>query len=148
MKRLAVLLGLATCLGVSSALAAPDASPDRAGAATLVGDYHRYQDPSWQRPQLAQGHGRSTIELFENEGFRGHGREFDRPIRDLRRAGFNDATSSIVVRGGQWEICQDVDFHGRCVVLGPGQYNMNQFGLRNDSLSSLRPVEGHRQNRW
>ncbi|WP_410962733.1 beta/gamma crystallin-related protein, partial [Salmonella sp. SAL4446] len=43
---------------------------------------------------------------------------------------------------GSWEVCEDSDFRGRCVVLRRGQYpSLAAMGLGN-RISSLRRVSG------
>ena len=82
----------------------------------------------------------SQIVFYEHEGF--HGRSFtaDAPVGDFRRIGFNDFASSAVVRGERWEVCEDIGYSGRCVVLRPGQYaSLASMGL-NDGVSSVRAV--------
>jgi hypothetical protein len=48
-----------------------------------------------------------------------------------------------VVQGGNWQLCEEGDFRGHCVVIGPGQYH--QLPQLNDRISSLRPVRGGEQ---
>jgi uncharacterized protein YcfJ len=46
-----------------------------------------------------------------------------------------------VVRSGNWQVCQDADFNGRCVVLRPGEYrSLADVGLEKN-ISSVRRVE-------
>ncbi len=81
-----------------------------------------------------------SITLYEHNGF--HGRTFSTrdSVDDLRRYGFNDRASSIQVTGERWMVCDDVNFHGRCVTLRPGMYpSLAAMGL-NDAVSSLREV--------
>jgi hypothetical protein len=61
--------------------------------------------------------------------------------------GFNDRASSVIVRGGWWEACEDARFGGQCVTLRPGSYaNLAAMGL-NDRISSVRPVDRPRYGR-
>jgi uncharacterized protein YcfJ len=61
-------------------------------------------------------------------------------VTDFRGSGFNDRASSAVVRGERWEVCEDVRYSGRCVILRPGQYgSLAAMGL-NDRVSSVRAV--------
>ena len=58
----------------------------------------------------------------------------------LRAHGFNDRASSVVVLGSPWEVCENADFGGRCMVLRRGQYpSLSAMGL-NDRVSSVRAV--------
>ena len=55
--------------------------------------------------------------------------------------GFNDRASSIVVTGKRWEVCDDVRYGGRCMVLRQGSYpSLRAMGM-NDRISSVRPVQ-------
>jgi Beta/Gamma crystallin len=82
---------------------------------------------------------RVDIELFEHANFEGRRLSTRNSVADLYTENFNDITSSIVVYAGQWELCTDANFGGRCVVFGPGKH-ANMFGL-NDSFSSLRRID-------
>jgi uncharacterized protein YcfJ len=80
------------------------------------------------------------IDFYENEGFQGRSFSAVQPVPDLRRSGFNDRASSLVVTGGRWEICPEQNFGGPCTVLRPGQYpSLRALGL-NDRISSVRAV--------
>ncbi|OYU00631.1 MAG: hypothetical protein CFE40_01815 [Burkholderiales bacterium PBB1] len=85
----------------------------------------------------------SQLVFYEDEGFRGRTFTADADIANMRRSGFNDRASSVVVRGersDRWEVCEDRRFSGRCVVLRPGQYpSLSAMGL-NDRVSSARTV--------
>ena len=84
----------------------------------------------------------AQVTLYEQEGF--HGRTFtaNGPVYNLDRLGFNDRASSLIIDRGDWQICEDADFHGRCVVLRAGQYpSLASVGM-NDRISSLRRMSG------
>ena len=82
----------------------------------------------------------AQVDLYENEGFQGRSVAARSAVDDFRRVGFNDRASAAVVTGGPWEVCDDVRFGGRCVVLRPGQYpSLSAMGL-NDRVSSARRV--------
>jgi uncharacterized protein YcfJ len=83
----------------------------------------------------------AQIIVFENENFQGRNFTSQDNLPDLRAYGFNDTASSVVVLGTKvWEICDDVNFAGRCTVLRPGNYaSFNAMGI-NDRASSLRAV--------
>lgn len=84
----------------------------------------------------------AQVTLYEQEGF--HGRTFtaNGPIHNLDKHGFNDKASSIIVDRGDWQVCEHADFHGRCIVLRPGQYPALRTMNMNNSISSLRRVGG------
>ena len=86
----------------------------------------------------------SQITFYEGEDF--HGRAFTTrdPVTDLSRRGFNDRASSVIVGSGQWQVCDDAGYRGRCVQLRPGSYDsLSRMGFDN-RLSSVRKV-GNRQ---
>jgi len=86
----------------------------------------------------------AQITLYEDDGWRGRTFSTSHEVVDLNRFGFNDRASSVIVEGGQWELCEDSRFEGRCMVLRPGNYaSLSAMGM-NDRVSSLRPV-GHRE---
>ncbi|MFS8086432.1 MAG: beta/gamma crystallin-related protein, partial [Acidobacteriota bacterium] len=80
--------------------------------------------------------GDPAVELFEDVNFGGNrfGTQLDVPDLDVR--GFNDRARSMVVHEGQWEICVDAGFNGRCVAFGPGRYA--DLRRLNSEISSLR----------
>ena len=90
--------------------------------------------------------GPAQITFYGRENFEGRAITLDRPIGDLERLGFADRASSVVVTGAAWEICDDVRFSGRCVVLRPGRYpSLATVGMDN-RVSSARGAEDARVN--
>ncbi len=85
----------------------------------------------------------AQIILYEHEGFQGRSFTTERQIANFDRFGFNDRASSIEVVGERWEVCEDVRFGGRCVILRPGRYgSLAAMGL-NDRASSVRLATGN-----
>ena len=88
------------------------------------------------------------VTFYENEGFGGRSFSTDQQIGDFERFGFNDRASSAIVVGAPREVCEDVRFGGRCVVLRPGRYpSMAAMGL-NDRVSSVRAVNANANQRY
>jgi uncharacterized protein YcfJ len=86
--------------------------------------------------------GDGDIVFYPHTGFRGAGFSTSRDVSNLTRAGLNDQASSVVVFDGRWEVCEHVNFGGRCMVLRPGRYpDLASMGL-NDTLSSVRQLGG------
>ncbi len=84
----------------------------------------------------------AQVTMYSRDDFAGMSFRSDGNIRNLRRVGFNDRASSIVIERGRWQLCEDAGFNGRCVVLGPGEYrSLWDMGLDRE-VSSLRAVEG------
>jgi hypothetical protein len=91
---------------------------------------------------LAAGPAAAQLILFEHDNFGGRRTELYGPTPDLATSGFNDMVSSVVVERGQWQICENAYYSGRCVTLRPGNYvSLGQFSL-NDAISSARPEGG------
>ena len=82
----------------------------------------------------------AQVTFYERDNFQGDSFTTRRQIVDFGRFGFNDSASSVVVAGESWEVCEDVRFGGRCVVLRPGQYpSLRAMGL-NNRISSVQAV--------
>jgi uncharacterized protein YcfJ len=82
----------------------------------------------------------AQIVFYEHEWLRGRVFTASGPIDNFDRFGFNDRASSAIVESGEWEVCEDAYFSGRCVTLRPGQYaQLSAFGM-NRKISSVRPV--------
>jgi len=88
----------------------------------------------------AQAAQAAEITFYEGEDF--HGRAFttERRVENFRDFGFNDRASSVVVDSGRWEVCDDSQYDGNCVVLRAGAYDsLRRMGL-NNRVTSVRPV--------
>ena len=85
--------------------------------------------------------GPAAIELFEHDQFQGRRLAASADTPNLGPLGFNDMTSSLTIQSGQWQLCEDADYRGRCVTLGPGRHpSLNAMGM-SDRISSLRRVD-------
>ena len=84
------------------------------------------------------GHSLAQVTFYQNENYQGRTFTAEGQVGDLQRFGFSDRASSVVVKGGSWEVCDNVNFSGRCVIMLPGNYpSVNGIGL-NDRISSVR----------
>ena len=82
------------------------------------------------------------IIFFELSDFNGRRFGVNESVANMSSGGFNDRASSVVVRSGNWQLCTDAYFRGRCVTLNPGEYrNLGQIGLANQ-ISSARQLGG------
>ena len=88
----------------------------------------------------AQNH--PQIILFQNDNYRGNQWPVDGPVEKLR---FDDSTSSIRVTG-TWELCEDDNFRGRCIIVNQDVPKLDRLGF-DDRLSSLRPVSDRPDDR-
>lgn len=91
-------------------------------------------------PTLVQGQG-GTITVWSDADFRGQSATLRGPTPDLRPYGLNNAVSSLRIASGQWEVCEQANFQGRCQVLsGANVRDLGKTTGWNDRISSLRPV--------
>jgi len=82
----------------------------------------------------------AQVTFYEHYAFEGRSFDTDRPIGNLERSGFNGPASSVVIGGGQWEMCEGPGFSGRCVLVSPGRYpSYGIIGL-NGRIASARAV--------
>jgi len=82
----------------------------------------------------------AQVTFYEHDGFQGRSFTTQKQVGNFERFGFNDRASSVVVRSERWEVCENIRFEGRCVVLRPGSYeSLRAMGL-NDRVSSVRSV--------
>jgi uncharacterized protein YcfJ len=82
----------------------------------------------------------AQITFYEDDNFQGRSFTTANPVADFQSFGFNDRASSAVVRGERWEVCENAQFSGRCIILRQGSYpSLSTMGL-NDRISSVRAV--------
>jgi len=82
----------------------------------------------------------AQIVLYENDNFNGRNFRASYSVSNLNDSGFNDRASSVTVRGGRWQLCDDAYFRGSCVTLGPGEYSSLRAMGMNDRVSSVREL--------
>lgn len=85
----------------------------------------------------------AQVTFYEREGFDGDSFSTRRPISDFRQFGFNDSASSMIITGDageRWQVCEDIRFNGRCVVLRPGRYPTPRAMGLNNRVSSVQAV--------
>ena len=90
---------------------------------------------------LAAGaHASADLVLYEHDNFDGRSYRAYAQMNTLAQVNFNDIASSVVVRSGNWQLCNDANFQGQCITLNPGRYpSLSTMGL-NDRVSSIRPL--------
>src|SRR6185437_16161068 len=99
----------------------PEGFNDRISSARMVSDRDARGDGRdngrGNGPGPGPGAGRGDdVTLFADIGFSGDRRQSGEN-RDFRSLNFNDTVSSIRIRSGTWEFCQDADFRGRCMTF-------------------------------
>ena len=106
-------------------------------------DRDRDRDHRWERDR-ERGHlpGRSLggeLTFYTRDDFAGRSLTVRNGAADLRERDFNDTVQSVRVRSGYWEVCEDVDFRGRCRTLGPGDYaSLERLSNRISSVRAVR----------
>jgi hypothetical protein len=80
----------------------------------------------------------ADIELFLESEFGGRAFGTKRDISNLGPTNYNDKIASVIVYSGQWELCTDGEYRGRCAVFGPGRYP--SLGGLTNQISSMRRV--------
>jgi uncharacterized protein YcfJ len=82
----------------------------------------------------------AQVTIYEHNDFQGRSYTTQRQVNNFERSGFYERASSIVVTSERWEVCEDIRFGGRCVVLRPGRYASLGVMNLNDRVSSIRPI--------
>jgi hypothetical protein len=80
----------------------------------------------------------ADIELFLEPQFAGRAFGSRRDVSNLGPTDYNDKVSSVIVNSGQWELCTDGEYRGRCAVFGPGRYP--SLGGLTNQISSMRRI--------
>jgi hypothetical protein len=76
-------------------------------------------------------------ELFDGNRFDGRVFAVTGPVSNFPRE-FNDRVQSMVVYGGHWELCENIDYRGTCRTYGPGRHA--DLGGMANRVSSIRPA--------
>lgn len=80
--------------------------------------------------------GDTEVIIYKQPHFRGQSYVVNGEVANLE-GGFARDASSLVVKGGYWEVCDQDHFQGTCHVLEPGQYPRLDSNL-NERIVSVR----------
>ena len=80
----------------------------------------------------------SDLQLFTGVNFSGNRYSLQQDLPNFVDGGFNDRIGSVIINAGQWEMCVDAGFRGRCTVFGPGRYAA--LGGLTNQFSSVRRI--------
>jgi hypothetical protein len=80
--------------------------------------------------------GDTEVIIYKQPNFRGQSQVVNGEVANLE-GGFARDASSLVVKGGYWEVCDQDHFRGNCHVLEPGQYPRLDSNL-NERIVSIR----------
>lgn len=113
--------------------------PMVAGACLVLGGALSAQRGGGQQEQGSMGS--VGITIFAEANFRGTNANFKTEVSDLRKFGMNDRVDSIKIgRGEMWQVCEDINFKGRCQVFSGDEADLNRVSW-GGLISSLRPVK-------
>ena len=82
------------------------------------------------------------ITIFDERDYRGKSAKYTREVANLDGTGFNDRISSLRIAPGEvWEICEDANYAGRCVVVSGDEPDLGRNSW-NNTISSFRRAGG------
>jgi hypothetical protein len=79
------------------------------------------------------------IILYQEDNFGGDSRELRDDEPDLDYIHFDDRVSSVEVRHGVWELCQDSHYRGACITVDHDVSKLDRLHF-DDRISSVRRV--------
>ncbi|MEK8031021.1 beta/gamma crystallin-related protein [Ideonella sp. DXS29W] len=82
----------------------------------------------------------AAVVLYDDGDYSGKSLAVNGPIASLGKLNMGDRVSSVDVRRGVWQLCEDSNFQGSCIVLEPGRHHLT--GGMHDEASSIRPLYG------
>jgi hypothetical protein len=84
------------------------------------------------------------LTVFADRNFRGKSATLRDDTPDFRRIGMNDMVTSLQVGPGeQWEVCEHINYTGRCAVFSGSVSDLSRTGW-SGIISSARRVRGGR----
>jgi hypothetical protein len=83
--------------------------------------------------------GFAQIILYNHTNFAGASRTLGHDEPDLNRTGFGNKTSSVLIQGGLWELCDRPNYRGYCIVIDRSHPNLWVYGF-NDRAESVRRI--------
>ncbi|PHR62958.1 MAG: hypothetical protein COA47_01305 [Robiginitomaculum sp.] len=86
--------------------------------------------------------GPTKLILHSGPDFSGRNRTFQSDEPKLASYNFADIAQSLEVVSGQWEVCVDKRYRGRCEVFSIGHFDLNALGWGSD-IASVRRVSHH-----
>ena len=80
------------------------------------------------------------IVVYDQNDFKGHAITIDHAVPDLNALHFDNKVASLqIVGAGDWVLCENKNYTGRCARVQGQAVNLKLFQL-NDRVSSLYPV--------
>jgi hypothetical protein len=86
------------------------------------------------------GGGYRRITLYRFTNYAGRSRTFSGDVPNLNLYGFGNLTSSVVIQGGVWQLCDKPNYRGYCVILDRSRPNLwpYSFNNRTESIRRIR----------
>ena len=78
----------------------------------------------------------ASLTLYQFERFEGARAKLDGSARELDRYRYDNEARSLRVEGGEWRVCEDEDFRGRCAVVTRDVPDLDALGL-SERISSV-----------
>jgi len=98
--------------------------------------------PQTEQRNEARPWGEVGITIFSDANFHGMNAHFRDDVPDLRRYNMNDRVDSIAIgRGETWEVCEHINYGGRCQVFSGDELDLAKLGW-GGMVSSMRRVRG------
>jgi hypothetical protein len=92
-------------------------------------------------PQSSPGDAAGIV-LYASKNYLGPSHIVDRSRANLRVESLQAEATSAVIASGKWELCEDAQFRGPCVTLGPGKYpSLGDLGLQYGAASVRRATQ-------
>lgn len=80
------------------------------------------------------------IVVYDQNDFKGNALTISTPVPDLGVLKFDNKVASLLIKGaGDWVLCENKNYTGRCARVQSQAVNLKLFAL-NDRVSSLYPV--------
>ncbi len=95
------------------------------------------------RTPLESGPDGFSVALFDRRDFRGRFTGVESAAENLGAIGFANSVRSILVNRGQWLICAEAKYRGRCEVVSQSYADLRALKF-NDAIVSIQPYDGER----
>lgn len=111
---------------------------DRVVAGNDFGDRREFRERRYSEGARYAYNRYGGVEVFAGPGMRGRGVRVHRDIDTFADTGLDGRISSLVIHEGQWQVCTQPGYEGRCRVLEPGTYD--DLGRFDNRIGSMRRV--------
>jgi hypothetical protein len=84
--------------------------------------------------------GQPVITFYAQTKYSGPSLRLILPAPDIRKMGFTNTVLSFIVENGRWQLCNQPNFKGSCITVGPGQYPQGYHNGFARTIVSVQPV--------